>query len=239
MSSIDARRDELRANLSEVRSRIVQACRAANRAPEDVRLIAVTKFFPASDAALLAELGVTDLGESRDQEAAAKTADFAALSAPPVRWHFVGRLQTNKAKSVAGYADVIHSVDRPELLQPLVGGARRAGRASIGVLIQVSIDADTERGGVIPAGVPALAADIEAKDGLDLQGVMAIAPIDADPEQAFADLAGLSAMLIRQHPTATAISAGMSGDLEAAIRHGATHVRVGTALLGPRAQTFR
>ena len=197
-------------------------------------LIAVTKFFPATDAARLLALGVGDLGESRDQDARGKAAEL-----PAARWHFVGRLQTNKARSVASYAHMVHSVDRPDLAAALATAIARAERPPLRVLVQVSLDDDTARGGARTDDVASLAADIATRPELQLAGVMAIAPIDADPAVAFTRLAGLATDLRRDHPAATVISAGMSGDLEAAVAAGATHVRVGTALLGPRPVVVR
>jgi pyridoxal phosphate enzyme (YggS family) len=238
MSTPELRRAELRDNLAVVRSRLDAACVSAGRRPHEVTLIAVTKFFPAADAVMLAELGVTDLGESRDQEAAAKVAEFAALTNVSPRWHFIGRLQTNKARSVARYADLVHSVDRIDLVGALADGARKARRERLDVLAQVSLDADPARGGTTTADLLRLADTIAEQDVLRLAGVMAIAPIDSDPDQAYALLAECADAVRAAHPDAVVISAGMSDDLEAAIRHGATHVRIGTALLGRRATTF-
>jgi len=233
MAELTARRAELAQNLAAVRHRIAGACTAAGRCVDDVTLIAVTKFFPASDAALLVELGVTDLGENRDQEASAKAAELADAGVAPV-WHFLGRLQTNKARSVAGYADLVHSVDRVELVAPLASGAVKAGRAALDVLVQVSLDEDPARGGAAEAALDLLAEAVERTGVLRLRGLMAIPPIAAEPDEAYARLAGLAAGLRRDHPDATILSAGMSQDLEAAIDNGATHVRIGTALLGRR-----
>jgi len=223
------RRDELAANLADVEARISAACAAAGRRRDEVTLVGITKTWPASDAALLRDLGVTDLGENRDQEARPKAAAVTG-----VRWHFVGQLQTNKAASVASYADVVHAVDRPALVAALGKGARRAGR-TVTALVQVSLDGDPDRGGALPADVPALADEVAATEGLVLGGVMAVAPLGADPVPAFALLAEVAAGVVAAHPAATVVSAGMSEDLEVAIASGATHVRVGTALLGHRA----
>lgn len=228
-----SRREELAAALAAVEGRLAAACAAAGRARKEVRLIAITKTRPASDVALLRDLGVTDVGENRDQEAREK-----ATAVPDVRWHFVGGLQTNKARSVASYAFAVHSVDRPALVDALSAGAQRAER-ELEVLLQVSLDGDPARGGALPADVPRLAQAAAAAPGLHLAGVMAVAPLGADPAAAFAELADVSARLRATHPRATAISAGMSGDLEQAIAAGATHVRVGTALLGERALVSR
>jgi pyridoxal phosphate enzyme (YggS family) len=223
------RATELAGALADLEQRLAAACVAAGRQRDDVLLVAVTKTRPASDVRLLRDLGLVDIGENRDQEARAKAAQVSG-----VRWHFVGGLQTNKARSVASYADVVHSVDRAELVTALSAGAVRADRR-LDVLLQVSLDGDPARGGALPADVPALAAVAAAAPGLRLAGVMAVAPLGADPAAAFADLAAIRAALVAEHPEATAMSAGMSGDLEQAVAQGATHVRVGTALLGARA----
>jgi pyridoxal phosphate enzyme (YggS family) len=250
MSDAAARHDEIGANLAAVRARIKAACEQAGRSSDEVTLIAITKTFPASDIRVLAELGVLDIGENRDQEAARKAAECAGL-VPPIRWHFVGQLQANKAKSVVRYADVIHSVDRPRLVEVLGTRARAASRDVI-CLVQVDLEAEDEpapeegepadlapRGGAAPGAVPALADAIAAEDGLTLGGVMAVAPLGAPPRPAFSRLAGVAAIVRKAHPGATMISAGMTGDLEEAIAEGATHVRVGTALLGGRAALVR
>jgi pyridoxal phosphate enzyme (YggS family) len=233
------RSEELAANLADVRERIAAACAAAGRDPGEITLVAVTKTFPASDVRLLAGLGLTDVAENRDQEAAPKAAATAGL---PLTWHFVGQLQTNKARSVASYADVVQSVDRPRLAAALSTAAVRLGR-TLRCLIQVSLDepgsGEGERGGVAPAGVAALADAVAAADGLVLGGVMAVAPLGADPRPAFERLAAIAADLRKAHPGADAISAGMSGDMEPAIACGATHLRIGTALLGGRRAIVR
>ncbi len=241
MTNPDARRTEIAENLRRVRERIEAACRAADRQPDEISLIAVTKFFPVTDAVRLVELGVADLGENRDQDASAKAAEFAELSSSPVRWHFIGQLQTNKARSVVRYADLVHSVDRPQLAEALSRAAERAGRV-LPVLVQLSLDepaAGAGRGGSAETSLLRLAGRVAELPGLRLAGLMAIAPLGADPDPAFARLAAAAAALRAAHPDATLVSAGMSGDLEAAIRHGATRVRVGTALLGHRATHFR
>ncbi len=219
---------ELSAALVALEQRLVAACSAAGRQRTDIVLVAVTKTRPIGDVEALRDLGVRDIGENRDQEAKAK-----AAAVPGVRWHFVGGLQTNKARSVATYADVVHSVDRPALVDALSAGAQRAGR-SLEVLLQVSLDGDPGRGGAPPDRVPALADAAATAPGLRLLGVMAVAPLGSDPAAAFASLAQVATRVRADHPGCTAISAGMSGDLEQAIAAGATHVRVGAALLGRR-----
>ena len=227
------RAGELAARLAEVEARLAAACAAAGRDRSQVRLVAVSKLHPASDVALLRELGVRAFGESRDQEARDKAARVTG-----VRWHFVGGLQTNKARSVATYADVVESVDRPALVAALSAGAQRAGR-ELDVLVQVSLDGDPARGGAVAADVPALADEVAAAPGLRLSGVMAVAPLGADPAAAFARLAELAARVRQAHPEAVEVSAGMSGDLEQAIAAGSTSVRVGTALFGSRPRPLR
>jgi hypothetical protein len=182
---------------------------------------------------LLAELGVTDIGENRDQEARAKHDACVDLA---LRWHFVGQLQRNKAPSVAHYADVVHSVDRLSLVTALSTAATSAER-EVTALVQVSLDSepDAGRGGVPPDLAGDLADAVALAPGLRLGGVMAVAPIDGDPDVAFARLARTAERIRDEHPDAVIVSAGMSNDFERALRHGATHVRVGTALLGHRA----
>jgi PLP dependent protein len=223
---------EVAASLAGVRARITAAAEAAGRPGEDVTLIAITKTFPASDVRLLSSLGVRDVGENRDQEAAAKAAACADLR-DQLTWHFVGQLQTNKVSSVVRYAGVIHSVDRTRLVTALGAAARKAGRTLTG-LVQVSLDGDPGRGGAATGDVPLIADAIAGEEGLELGGVMAVAPQGGEPLDAFRRLADIAAQVRAVYPGATVISAGMSGDLEAAIGAGATHVRVGTALLGGR-----
>jgi pyridoxal phosphate enzyme (YggS family) len=230
---VTARRDEIADALRVVRARIDDACSAIGRDPDGVTLVAVTKTFPASDVRVLADLGVTDIAENRDQEARAKHAECAEL---PLRWHFVGQLQRNKVRSVASYADVVHSVDRLSLVTALSTALMSSGR-EITALVQIGLDAadDSERGGV-PADLALDLADAVAlAPGLKLGGVMAVAPLGGDVDAAFATLARAAERVRDQHPSAVIVSAGMSGDLEQAIHHGATHVRIGTALLGHRA----
>jgi len=229
----ESRRAELAANLAAVRARIAQACHRAGRAPSEVTLLAVTKTFPATDVRLLAELGVKDIAENRDQEARVKVAACADLD---LTWHFVGQLQTNKARSVAGYASAVHSVDRPGLVQALDRATRRTERELL-CFVQVRLDDRPGRGGADPRDVPALADSIAAAPWLRLAGVMGIAPLDAEPGPAFVRLAEVAAAVRSAHPDARWLSAGMSDDLEVAIEHGATHVRVGRGLLGVRPLT--
>ena len=229
------RRDELAANLAEVRQRIAAACDAVGRDQASVTLIAVTKTWPASDVRLLSGLGVADVGENRDAEAAPKAELCKDLD---LIWHFIGQLQTNKSASVVRYASVVHSVDRIRLIRSLGAAARRAERV-VRCLVEVSLDGDPARGGAVAAEVPALAEAVAAESGLVLAGVMAIAPVAMDPGEAFAGLGASAAAVRAVDPGASMISAGMSGDLEAAVAAGATHLRIGTALLGVRGPVVR
>jgi pyridoxal phosphate enzyme (YggS family) len=230
----DERAAELAAGLASVRARVDAACSESGRDPAEVAVIAVTKTFPAEDVARLVRLGVHDIGENRDQEAGPKV-DRATelLGGRDFRVHFIGQLQSNKAGHVAGYADHVHSVDRARLVASLSRGAANAGR-ELGVLVQVALDDDPGRGGAAPSDVPALFDLVVEATGLRLDGLMAVAPLAVDPGAAFARLAELSERIRRDHPAASWISAGMSADLEAAIAHGATHLRVGTAILRSR-----
>jgi PLP dependent protein len=220
-----------------VRARIAAACRSVGRSSDEVTLIAVTKTRPVTDIRLLYELGVPDIGENKDQEAAPKAAESAALGLD-LTWHFVGQLQTNKAASVVSYAQVIHSVDRLRLVGVLGSRARAAGR-TVTCLVQVSLDGDTARGGAAEPHVAALADAVAGQDGLVLGGVMAVAPLGMPADAAFGKLGGVADVVRSAHPGAVMISAGMSDDLEPAIEAGATHVRVGTALLGGRSAFVR
>jgi PLP dependent protein len=230
LSPAPGRRADLAANLAAVRERVGAACAAAGRDAGEITLIAITKTWPASDVRLLSEIGVTDVGENRDQEAAPKAAECADL---PLTWHFVGQLQTNKCASVVRYAQVVHSVDRARLVRALGAAARGADR-NVTCLIQVGLDGDPSRGGTPPDQVVSLAETLEAEQGLLLGGVMAVAPLGMPPAAAFEGLRDIAALVRSVRPAATIISAGMSGDLEQAIEAGATHIRIGTALLGAR-----
>lgn len=231
------RQTELAENLSEVNREIDAACQKFGRDRNEVRLIVVTKTWPASDVELLAKLGVTDVGENRDQEAKPKHGEVTA----DLTWHAIGQLQTNKAKSVATWADVVHSVDRVDLVKALAKAVAVRTRP-LRCLIQVNLDPKSEsaeafehRGGADESEVLQLAKLISSTPNLELTGVMGVAPLDADPEPAFIRLGEISAKLSSIYPDATWISAGMSGDYELAIKHGATHLRIGSSILGHRA----
>ncbi|MEU1016469.1 YggS family pyridoxal phosphate-dependent enzyme [Streptomyces sp. NPDC005900] len=232
------RKQQLADNLAKVEERIAAACAAAGRAREEVTLIVVTKTYPASDVRILSELGVRHVAENRDQDAAPKAAECTDL---PLSWHFVGQLQTNKVRSVVGYADLVQSVDRPRLVTALSAAAVRAER-ELGCLIQVALDAGEngrgERGGVGPGGIEELADLVAKAPGLRLDGLMTVAPLTGPyagrQRAAFERLVEFSTLMRANHPAANMVSAGMSADLEQAVAAGATHVRVGTAVLGVR-----
>ncbi|MEU6994803.1 YggS family pyridoxal phosphate-dependent enzyme [Streptomyces sp. NPDC046465] len=232
------RKSQLAANLAEVEERIAAACATAGRKREEVTLIVVTKTYPASDVRILSELGVRHVAENRDQDAAPKAAECADL---PLTWHFVGQLQTNKVRSVVGYAGLVQSVDRPKLVTALSTAAAGAER-ELGCLIQVALDAEEngrgERGGVGPGGIEELAGLVAGAPGLRLDGLMTVAPLTGPyagrQQAAFERLMEFSTLLRAAHPAANMVSAGMSADLEQAVSAGATHVRVGTAVLGVR-----
>jgi len=216
---------DLSERLATVSGEIDAAARAAGRDPGDITTIVVTKFHAAEIVRRLHVLGVRDFGESRHQEAQPKVASLADLAAT---WHFVGQVQSKKARQVRSYIDVVHSVDRESLVDSLAG-------EPLGVFLQVNLTDDPQRGGAQPRDIPTLADRVESADGLDLLGLMAVAPLEVDPRREFARVRELSEQLRRDHPGARALSMGMSGDFAMAIAEGATHLRIGTAITGNRA----
>ncbi len=243
------RESELTHALASVRSRLAAAAEAAGRNVSEIELLPITKFFPATDVAILSRLGCRAVGESREQDASAKVAEFARLRSAahradlrPMRWHMVGQIQRNKARSLAQWAHTAHSIDSSRLVAALdraVATALAEGRRSdpLGVYIQVSLDGDVSRGGIdvtAPGAVDKVCAQVEAANSLQLIGLMGIPPLDWDPKKAFDRLRSEHQLVLQSHPNALGLSAGMSNDLEIAVEHGSTCVRVGTALLGPR-----
>jgi len=236
-----SRHEDIASALTEVRARLDAACRDAGRNPAEVALLPVTKFFPASDVRVLYDLGCREFGESREPEAGDKIAEFLSASdvVDPVHWHMIGRLQRNKARSVVRWADTVHSLDSVRLADALdsaVDAALGEGvrSAPLRALLQVSLDADPARGGVPIGELVALADHVAGSSNLVLGGLMAVPPLGSDPDEAFGRLEAVHSDLLHSHPDATMLSAGMTGDLEAAVRHGSTCVRVGTAILGRR-----
>jgi pyridoxal phosphate enzyme (YggS family) len=219
------RSQELSRNLDSIRARIGAAAQGSGRSSDEVTLIVVTKTFPASDVQILYDLGVRDFGENRDQEASVKSLELP----DDCRWHFQGQIQSNKLKSIAEWADVLHSIDD-------IAHARKLNSlvAEKDVFVQVSLDNLPNRGGVLPNLLPDFLEEISALANLNLRGLMAVAPLGEEPARAFSRLKELSDQVVRVHPKAHEISAGMSNDFEAAIAQGATHIRIGSQILGVR-----
>ena len=227
-----SRLDELSLNWTQTKAEVESACVTANRNFTDVTIIAVTKTWPASDVDLLAHIGVTNVGENRDQEAAAKKLEVEASN---LNWHAIGQVQTNKVKSIVQWADAVHSIDRIELVQALAKVMPLRNRP-LDVFIQINLDPQVrqERGGLRDGDVLALAESICAVPGLNLMGVMGVAPLEGDADEAFASLEHTSLQLRGQIPAAQYISAGMSADYKNALKYGATHLRLGSVILGHR-----
>jgi pyridoxal phosphate enzyme (YggS family) len=241
-----AREHELADALAAVRARLAHAVQAAGRNPDEIGLLPITKFFPAGDVIILRRLGCLEFGESREQEASNKSAEVGAvLGNELIRWHMVGQIQRNKARSIADWAYAVHSVDSAKVIAALdraAGEALSEGRRAepLRVYLQLSLDGDESRGGVDigrPDSVDELCAAVAAADGLAFVGLMAIPPLDADPEEAFARLEQEKERVQKAYEQPLGLSAGMSSDLEIAVKHGSTCVRVGTALLGQRPLT--
>jgi PLP dependent protein len=249
MAAEGNRESELTHALAAVRSRLALAAEAVGRNVSEIELLPITKFFPATDVAILSRLGCRSVGESREQEASAKVAELARLEqASPrtdwreVHWHMVGQIQRKKARSLARWAHTAHSIDSAQLVTALdraVAAALAAGCRDqpLRVYVQVSLDGDTSRGGVdirTPGAVDDVCAQVQESKSLELLGLMGIPPLDWDPDEAFDRLQSEHRRVLESHPNAVGLSAGMSDDLEIAVKHGSTCVRVGTALLGPR-----
>jgi pyridoxal phosphate enzyme (YggS family) len=217
------RRIEIAENLAEVKERIISAAVKANRDPSEIKLIVVTKTFPVSDIEILHDLGESNFGENRDQEAGPKAAVVSAT------WHFQGQIQSNKIKSIAEWADVIHSISSAKEILKFSQSPRKHQ-----IFLQVSLDGKEGRGGAQPAELAALAELVNESNNLELMGLMAVGPLGVDPNRAFSDLAQINQGFLAKFPNARYLSAGMSGDFEAAIIHGATHIRVGSSILGSR-----
>lgn len=221
---------ELGARLSAIDAKIADAARLAGREPGEITRIVVTKFHPASLVRELHALGVREVGENRQQELSAKSSEVADLD--DLHWHFIGQAQTNKAAAIRRASDAVHSVDRDRLADALHRAAEDDG--ILDVLIQINLTDDAARGGVAPAGAEALAAHVLSLPSLRLRGVMAVAPLDEEPASAFARLRGVADSIRSLDAGATWISAGMTGDFVEAVQAGATHLRIGSAITGPR-----
>ena len=223
-----SRKDQILSNLESVKEKISTAAQAAGRAPSEITLIAVTKTFPVSDLEILYELGVRNFGENRDQEAAPKVGVLPA----DITWHFQGGIQSNKLKSISNWASVIHSVDKFKYAQMI---SQFSVDKTKEIFIQVSLDTlPQSREGVDPADLMQLAEQIMSLPNLEVKGLMAVAPLDQPTEQAFVRLQQIQQKFIQLYPAASSLSSGMSGDYELAISLGATHVRIGSSILGNR-----
>jgi pyridoxal phosphate enzyme (YggS family) len=220
---MSTRKDEIAQNLQEVKERIKSAANSVNRDPNEIQLIVVTKTFPIYDIEILRDLGELNFGENRDQEAGPKAQTI------PATWHFQGQIQSNKIKSICEWADVIHSISSEKEILKFAQSARKHQ-----VFLQVSLDGQVGRGGASPADLAELADLVNESNNLDLLGLMAVAPLGVEPMKAFADLAQINQGFAGQFPNSKFLSAGMSGDFEAAIKNGATHIRVGSSILGSR-----
>ena len=217
------RKAEIARNLQEVKERIIGAAKSVNRDPNEIELIVVTKTFPISDIEILRDLGETNFGENRDQEAGPKAEIISAT------WHFQGQIQSNKIKSICQWADVIHSISSEKEILKFAQSERKHQ-----LFLQVSLDGQEGRGGASPAELAQLADLVNESNNLELLGLMAVAPLGVEPMKAFADLAQINQGFAGQFPNSKFLSAGMSGDFEAAIKYGATHIRVGSSILGSR-----
>ena len=224
------RLQELQQNLDEINSRIQSACNSAGRDLGEITLIAVSKTWPAADIRLLHELGIRDFGESRDQEAFEKVAALADLE---IKWHFIGQVQTNKLNHIAQYAHYVQALDRAKTITGLNDAAAKHNRR-INALLQISLDGDVSRGGVAIESAMELSDLISSLPSLDFAGVMAVAPLNMTADMAFSRLNQVANEIRTKYPTAKMVSAGMSNDLESAVNNGATHLRIGSALLGNR-----
>lgn len=221
------REEEVAANLGKVRTRMLEATRVSQRRLEDVTLIAVTKTYPSSDVKILSDLGIRNFAENRDSEGKLKSQDVPGI------WHFQGQIQSNKISSIASWANVIHSLDDPRHLRLLSKAV--APQMKISIFIQVCLDPQPGRGGALPQDLSPLAELVLHESAFKLEGLMAVAPLGENPESAFSRLAQIHSDFSQQFPMARSLSAGMSGDFEVAIKYGATHIRVGSSILGSRA----
>ena len=223
------RMTELSLALADVRARVLEATAKASRKPEEVTLIAVTKTYPSSDVEILHQLGVTDFGENRSAEGLEKSSNVSA------HWHFQGQIQSNKIAAISSWAQTVHSLDDLSHVAKFDRAVGEIPGKRLNVFVQISLDGDTSRAGVRGDDLLALGQAISSTRHLDLAGIMVVPPVHAEPEKAFSEVALLSQRFCLEFPSAQSLSAGMSGDYEIAIAHGATHIRVGSQILGPRA----
>lgn len=232
-SPTPSRRDEIYEALTDVRNRISQAAKRSRRLPEEITLVSVSKTYPVSDLLILHQFGISDFAENRESEGATKSAELSKSNSTPLKWHYQGQIQSNKINSLVKWVDVIHSLDEIRHV-PLLARAIPAGK-TVDVFLQVSLDLKPGRGGVRPAELGALAESVRSMSVLRLMGIMAVAPLHEDVEVAYSRLAQIHTDFKAEFPDSPFLSAGMSGDFERAITHGATHVRIGSSILGSRA----
>jgi pyridoxal phosphate enzyme (YggS family) len=225
---MSTRKEDIAHNLAHVREKIQASARSSNRELSEIKLIAVTKTFPAIDVEILHELGIRDFGENRDSEGAAKSKEVQG------DWHFQGQIQGNKLKSIIKWASYIHSLDSHDHLEKIATLCKEREEAPLGIFIQVSLDGAQGRGGVPAQELTRMADLVTSTSGIQLMGLMAVAPLGVEADKAFTELAVIHRAFSANYPSATALSAGMSGDYESAISHGATHIRVGSSILGSR-----
>ncbi len=216
--------EEIAHNLELVGARIARAAIQSQRKREEITLVVVTKTFPSSDVAILKNLGICDFAENRDSEGSIKALEVSG------RWHFQGQIQSNKLKSIVQWASVIHSLDSLRHIEAI----KKVMVHDLEIFIQVSLDSVQGRGGAEPRDLNSLADLLLQTDGLSLKGLMALAPLGMEPRKAYGELALIYKAFRSDYPMAQFLSAGMSGDFESAIHAGATHIRIGSSILGPR-----
>ena len=228
MSESD-RKAELSHSLADVQARVLKATTQASRKSEEITLIAVTKTYPVSDVVILKELGVTDFGENRSAEGLEKSALV------PAQWHYQGQIQSNKIAAISSWAQTVHSLDDLSHVPKFERAVGEISGKRLDIFIQLSLDGDSSRAGVRGDELMALGQALVSSQHLNLIGLMVVPPVEAEPEKAFAEVAEIAQRFRRDFPMAQSLSAGMSADYEIAIAHGATHIRVGSQILGPRA----
>lgn len=228
MSELD-RKAELAHSLADVQARVLKATTQSSRKSEEITLIAVTKTYPVSDVVILKELGVTDFGENRSAEGLEKSALV------PAQWHYQGQIQSNKIAAISSWAQTVHSLDDLSHVPKFERAVGEISGKRLDIFIQLSLDGDSSRAGVRGDELMALGQALVTSHHLNLIGLMVVPPVEAEPEKAFAEVAEIAQRFRRDFPMAQSLSAGMSADYEIAIAHGATHIRVGSQILGPRA----
>jgi len=224
---MNTREKEIADALKTVETQITAAAASAGRARSEVTLIAVTKTYPVTDVEILRNLGVQNFGENRSEEGVAKSAQVSGT------WHFQGQVQSRKLRDIATWASYVHSLDSAEHVEKLSRIATEIGR-EISIFLQLSLDGAPGRGGVITTDLKALADAVVNLPQIKMVGLMCVPPVEYEHERAFAEIAEVHQGFKTDFPSATYLSAGMSSDFEVAISHGATHLRIGSQILGSR-----